>query len=432
MERILLVDTERALKAALATALRQDGYEVVLADSGETALELAEHTPLDLVVTEARLRGMDGLDLLRRIRERQPQAAGVVATAYGSLESAVEALRLGCADYVTKPFRVAELRRLVARVLAARRPTGAGGSPFRIAAIPHELLTGPGETRWTYDLWRVGPGRRGILFAAAPRAGREVLRAVVRAEAAHRPRPRPVLASAEAALGERLDAFLGLVDVPGRVLRFATGGAVDAWLCGAGFGTDVLTGRHDDIGVAIEASDRLVVASRAAAAADPNGSPAEAESLRTGACLRVGIGSLVRGLAEERLTLRPPCSPADYIERSEEAAGQAGLGEADVFRVATAVAEAVQNAERHAYGGSDGLIEVRYLRGPSDLMVEVSDTGRGFDTAAADPVPAGGGELYRESGRGFLVMRQLMDAVEVRSAAGCGTTVRMEKGRAQC
>ena len=431
MERILLVDNERALKAALATALRQDGYEVMLANSGEEALEVAGHTPLDLVVTEARMRGMDGLDLFRRIRERQPQAAGVVATAYGSLESAVEAMRLGVADYVTKPFKIAELRRLVARVLAARRATGEAASRFRLAPVPHEFLTGPGETRWAFDLWQVGPGRRGILFAAEPAAGGEVLRALCRAEAAHRPKPRPVLASVEGWLGEGLTAFFGVVDVPGRVLRFATCGDVGTWLCGAGFGTDVLTGRHDDIGVAIESSDRLVVASAHAAPTDPGGRLDDAEHLRAGACLRVGIGTLVRSVEEETLTLRPPCSPADYIERSEEVAGQAGFDEADTFRVATAVAEAVQNAERHAYDDG-GFIHVRYLQTANDLMVEVSDTGRGFDPATADPVLVGATDLYRESGRGFLVMRQLMDAVEVDSASGRGTTVRMEKGRGTC
>ncbi|MFW6108341.1 MAG: ATP-binding protein [bacterium] len=432
MERILLVDNERALKAALATALRQDGYEVALADTAEQALELAGHTPFALVVTEARLRTMDGLDLFRRIRERQPQAAGLVATAYGSLPPAVEALRLGCADYLTKPFEIADLRQAIKRALAARRRAEGAASPFRTAAVPHELLAGPGEAKWVRDLWAIGPGRRGVLFAAEPAAGREVLRALVRAEASHRSRPRPVLASVAAWLDEGLDAFFGVVDVAGRVLRFAASGRVTARLCGAGFGTDVLTGRHDDIGVAIEPSDRLLVASAGAAPTDPSGSLEDAENLRAGACLRVDVGALVRGLAEETMTLQAPCSPDDIIERSEAVAGEAGLDEGDTFRVATAVCEAVANAARHAYEGRDGLIEVRYLQTPHDLLVEVRDTGRGFDLAATEPLTADAGDSERESGRGFLMMRGLMDAVEVDSAAGRGTTVRMEKGRAQC
>ena len=219
MERILLADNERALKAALATALRQDGYEVVVVGSGAEALEVAGHTPLSLVVTEVRLPGMDGLDLFRRVRERQPEVAGIVATAYGSLTTAVEAMRLGMTDYVTKPFQIAELRRRIARALGSRRATHETASPFGLAPLPHEWLTGPGETAWAFDLWQVGPGRRGILFAAEPSAGREVLRALCRAEAAHRDQPRPALAAVEQWLGESLTGFLGIVDIPGQVLR---------------------------------------------------------------------------------------------------------------------------------------------------------------------------------------------------------------------
>lgn len=439
MERILLVDNERALKAALATALRQDGYEVVLADGGDEAVELAGHTPFALVVTELRLRpstgsgagrGMDGLDLFRRLRERQPRIAGVIATAYGSLPSAVEAMRLGASDYVTKPFRVADLRRVVARVLAQRPAAAELAEPFRLAQVPHEFLAAPGESRWAIDLWTVGPGRRGVLFAAEPAAGRSVLRALFRCEGDRWARPQTVVASVERRLGERLSAFYGVVDVAGRVLRFAGRGDVAAQLYGASpSGADVLTGRHDDVGMAIEGNDRLVVASGDAEGVDPHGTLADAPGLRVGASLRVDLGAMVRGLEEERLTLRPPCPPADYIERSEEMASRMGFDEADAFRVTTAVAEAVQNAERHAFErGDDGLIEVRYLQTARDLVVEVSDGGRGFDPEAAEPALVGGTDLFRESGRGFLMMRELMDAVEIDSAAGRGTTVRMEKG----
>ena len=271
----------------------------------------------------------------------------------------------------------------------------------------------------------MGPGRRGVLFAAEPEAGRSVLRALFRVESERWARPQPVVASVEHRLGERLSAFYGVVDVPGRVLRFAGRGDVAARLCGG----EVLTGRDDAVGMAIEGGDRLVVASGDAEGVDPHGALADAAGLRQGARLVVDVGALVRGLEEDRLTLRPPCPPADYIERSEEVAGRVGFGEADAFRVTTAVAEAVQNAERHAYGrGDGGLIEVRYLQTAGDLVVEVSDEGRGFDPAAAEPALVGEGDLFRESGRGFLMMRELMDAVEVDSASGRGTIVRMEKG----
>jgi len=430
MERILLVDDERALKAALATALRRSGYEVLLADSGEAALQVAETTPVDLLLTDLRMPGMGGLELLSRFRERQRSAAVIVMTAYGSLETAAEAMRLGAADYLTKPFKVADLCAVVARVLAARSSTPRAASPFRVAALPHEFVAAPGETGWVHDLWRVGAGRRGVLFAAEPSAGRDVLRALVRAEAAHRTRPQSVVASAQQWLGEELMAFFGVVDVVDRVLRFASRGQVVARVRGAGLAMGELTSRHDDIGTPIEADDRLVVASQNALAADPQGDLMDTPGLRAGAALRVEVGALVRCLEEESLTLRLPCAADDYIERTEAVAARAGLDEEARFRIVASVVEAVENAARHAYGGrGDGLIEVRYLVTPDGLIVEVRDAGCGFDAVAAEPALVGEEDLFRESGRGFLMMRRLMDAVEVDSASDRGTTVRMEKGR---
>ena len=429
MERILLVDDERSLKTALATALRHDGYDVLLADGGEAALATAEAEPVDLVLTDVRMPGMDGLELLRVLRERQPALAAIVMTAYGSVETAVEALRLGAADFLTKPFKVAELRRAVSRVLGARR---GWGNPFRMADVPHELLAAPGEAGWFHDLWRVGPGRRAVLLAAAPPSTREVVRALVRSEAAHHRKPRCVVASVERWLGREFAAFLGVVDVSARVLRFATRGGVVARLYGSSFGVDELTGGHDDVGVAVEPSDRLIAASDSATPAGGGDDLAEAKSLAAGVALRVHVGALASCLAEETVTLRPPCSPEDYVDRTEAVAARAGLNEEETFRVVASVAEAVDNAERHAYAGrGDGAIEVRYLVTPGGLVVHVSDTGRGFDAAAAEPALVGADELFRESGRGFLMMHHLMDAVEVESASGRGTTVRMEKGRSR-
>jgi CheY-like chemotaxis protein/anti-sigma regulatory factor (Ser/Thr protein kinase) len=426
MERILLVDDERALKTALAKALRQDGYEVLLADSAEEALVAAEQHAIDLLLTDVRMPGTDGLELLRALRERQPWVAAIVMTAYGSVQSVIEAMRLGASDFLTKPFKLAALRHAVACALAARPARPRAESVFALADVPHEFSAPPGATGWLYDLWRVGPGRRGVLFAAAPAAGRDVVRALVRAEAAHHGRPQCVLADAGRWLGAELAAFCGVVDIAARVLRFACGEGVAAHVCGSGLGARDLTGHCDDIGVAIQGDDQLIVASDSAAAAAPAGARA------SGAVLRVSVGALVGALEEETLALRAPCAPEDYIERTEALAARAGFDEEDTFRLVASVTEAVDNAQRHAYAGqSDGLIEIRYLLTPGELVVHVADAGRGFDAGGGDLPPAGADDLLRESGRGLLMMHRLMDAVEVESASDRGTTVRMEKGRSR-
>jgi anti-sigma regulatory factor (Ser/Thr protein kinase) len=276
----------------------------------------------------------------------------------------------------------------------------------------------------------VGAGRRGLLLACEPAAGREVLRGLLRAEAAHRRRPQAVLASAEQWLGEELHAFFGVVDVGAQVLQFACRGAAVAYLCGTEFRVDELTGRHDDLGIALEGDETLLAASGDAEAADPETNLLEALGLHTGAMLRVDVGQLVRRVDEETLTLRLPGAPDACIGRTEEVAARSGLDEKGTYRLVAAVTEAVDNAERYAYEGrGDGMIEVRYLVTEDDLIVQVSDTGRGFDAAAAEPAFVDGGDLFRESGRGFQIMRRFADAVEVDSAAGRGTVVRLEKGR---
>ncbi|MFP4055860.1 MAG: response regulator [Candidatus Brocadiia bacterium] len=433
MATILLVDDDRALRAAAATALRNQGHHVREAESGEAALELARDTRVDLLVCDVRLPGIDGLELLRALRLRQPAVAAIVVTAYGSLETARQALRLGASDYLTKPFRVADLCAAAARVLGAREPRAPARSPFPLAPMPHELLLAPGETRWVRDAWRVGPGRRGILFAAEPAAGAEVLRGLLRATAAHRGRPQTVLASAQEWLGQELWAFLGVVDVPARVLRYACRGEVVAWLCGPQPDhAEDLGGGHEDVGLAIGEGSILVAASAEAAAAGPEQSLAEAEGLVAGAALRADLGALLHRLGEHTLTLRVPGAAEASIERTRRVAEEAGLDEMAASRVVAAVAEAVDNAERHAYEGrGQGMIEVRYLLTEDDLVVQVSDSGCGFDPAAAEPALLDGPDLYRESGRGFHMMRRLMDAMEVDSSPRRGTTVRMEKGRSR-
>jgi two-component system response regulator HydG len=102
--RILVVDDQRNMRTSTAILLRGEGYEVDEADGGEAALaKLVEH-PVDLMLTDLRMEPMDGLALLKRAVEVAPQTQVIIMTAYGSIETAVDAMRQGAFDYVTKPF----------------------------------------------------------------------------------------------------------------------------------------------------------------------------------------------------------------------------------------------------------------------------------------------------------------------------------------
>jgi DNA-binding NtrC family response regulator len=115
--RILIVEDEEIFLRPLQRSLEVAGYDVFFRASGEDALDVLKTDDVDLVLTDKRLPGMDGVELVRRLKAEQPDLAVVVMTAYGTIDSAVEAVRLGAADYLVKPFEVAELLIVIRRAI---------------------------------------------------------------------------------------------------------------------------------------------------------------------------------------------------------------------------------------------------------------------------------------------------------------------------
>ena len=116
---ILVVDDERSICIAIERLLRSRGYEVESAHSGEAAVAALERRRAHLVITDLSLTGMSGMDLLRRIKQETPDTAVLMITAYGSERLAVEAMKLGAADYLRKPFDNDELELMVDRTFEA-------------------------------------------------------------------------------------------------------------------------------------------------------------------------------------------------------------------------------------------------------------------------------------------------------------------------
>jgi DNA-binding NtrC family response regulator len=113
---LLIVDDERSIREACREIAQSLGYSAHIADSAEQAFRALELQAFDLVLLDLRLPGAGGLDALRRIKERRPDALVIVATGYGTVQSAVQAMKNGAYDYVTKPFSVDELKLLLVRV----------------------------------------------------------------------------------------------------------------------------------------------------------------------------------------------------------------------------------------------------------------------------------------------------------------------------
>ncbi len=108
--RILVVDDERSMRELLAIVLRREGYEVLLAENGRTAIETLEREPVDLLISDIKMPDLSGVDVLRAAKKIDQDILGIMVTAFASTESAVEAMRLGACDYLSKPFDVDLLR----------------------------------------------------------------------------------------------------------------------------------------------------------------------------------------------------------------------------------------------------------------------------------------------------------------------------------
>ena len=116
--RVLVVDDEAIVAESCRRVLAEQGYSVDTVLSGREGLNRAFSQNFDLVMTDLRMPDLDGMDLVRALRAKQPQTAVVIITAFGTVPSAVEATRLGVADYIEKPFTPDQLAEAVARALA--------------------------------------------------------------------------------------------------------------------------------------------------------------------------------------------------------------------------------------------------------------------------------------------------------------------------
>jgi DNA-binding NtrC family response regulator len=111
--RLLLVDDEAAALKNLSHLLRKEGYEITACQSGAAGLKELQQHEFELLLTDLRMKGVDGMALLRRAKELQPECEVIVITGHATLDSAVEAMKEGAFHYVAKPYRLDEVRQVV-------------------------------------------------------------------------------------------------------------------------------------------------------------------------------------------------------------------------------------------------------------------------------------------------------------------------------
>lgn len=120
-ERVLIIDDEEAMRDSCQRALAKEGLEVTTVADGPAALRLIDKWAYDLIIIDLVIPGADGLDILKKIKENDQEAVVIVISGYGTVQSAVEAMKLGAYDFLAKPFTPNDLRKMVTQALEKRR-----------------------------------------------------------------------------------------------------------------------------------------------------------------------------------------------------------------------------------------------------------------------------------------------------------------------
>jgi len=117
--RILILDDEPIVGDRLKPALEKCGYEVETQTDSQTAIDQLARTRYDVLITDLKMSGPSGLDVLRFVKEQTPSTRVIVITGYATAEQAKESIKGGAVDFIAKPFRISQLRELIARTLAS-------------------------------------------------------------------------------------------------------------------------------------------------------------------------------------------------------------------------------------------------------------------------------------------------------------------------
>lgn len=191
--RILVVDDQRNMRTTLSMLLRGAGYEVDEAADGNQGSEMGAAEGYDVVLTDLRLGTPDGMEVLRAIKETQPRSEVIVMTAYGTIESAVEAMRLGAFDYLQKPFSEPELLLKVQKALESRKLRGqveAFAQEFR-ERYGFDNIIGRSEAirNLLSRVVRIAPTDVTVLITGESGTGKELIARAVHANSARADKP---------------------------------------------------------------------------------------------------------------------------------------------------------------------------------------------------------------------------------------------------
>ena len=191
--RILVVDDERSMRELLAIVLRRDGYEVLLAENGNAAIQTLEREPIDLLISDIRMPDMSGVEVLRAAKRIDQDVLGIMITAHASTESAVEAMRLGACDYLSKPFDVDLLKMKVREKIENRQTRQENVLLKRTLGLSHEFANIIGRSEAMLEVFKmvetVGRTNSTILLTGESGTGKGLVAQAIHFYSLRRERP---------------------------------------------------------------------------------------------------------------------------------------------------------------------------------------------------------------------------------------------------
>jgi two-component system response regulator PilR (NtrC family) len=192
--RVLVVDDERSMRELLSIVLRRDGHDVLVAEDGAVAIKLLEHERVDILITDIRMPQVSGVDVLREAKRIDPEIISIVMTAFASTETAVEALRLGAADYVNKsPSAANEVRLRVRKELERRQLQRENVLLKRTLQSSHQFSNIIGRSEAMVSVFRlietIAPTGSTVLIAGESGTGKELVARAIHFNSARRDKP---------------------------------------------------------------------------------------------------------------------------------------------------------------------------------------------------------------------------------------------------
>lgn len=238
MEKILIVDDERSMRDVLSIMLKRAGYDISVASDGDEAIARIEKELFDLVITDLKMPKVGGLDVLKAVKDASPDSVVLLITAFASAESAVEAMKLGAYDYLTKPFQVDEVQLIIRNALEKRRLSTENmllKREMAAKALQSKLIGKSDAMQKVFDvIKKVADTKSNVLICGESGTGKELVARAIHASSARARMPFvPVNCSAlpETLLESELfgymkGAFTGAATNKAGLFEVANGGSI--------------------------------------------------------------------------------------------------------------------------------------------------------------------------------------------------------------